>query len=731
MARFTFTFSRTRARCTFGALLAIAGGKAASQTPAPGPQAAASAAPTAQLAPVTVTGRAAAVATVSGWGDIPLARTPVQATVLSAGGLRDAGVARLADITTLDPAVSDAYNAEGYVDYLTVRGFVLDNRFNFRRDGLPINAETSIPLENKASIEILKGTSGLQSGTSAPGGLVNFVVKRPTDAPIRSAFVEWRQPGTVTAAVDLGQRFGVDHAFGVRLNAAAAHLDPMVRSSEGNRQLVALAGDWRLGRDSLLEAEVETSHRSQRSQPPFSLLGDRLPSAADVDPRVNLNNQPWSLPVVFRATTASLRWQQRLADDWRLVVHAATQRLRTDDRLAFTFGCSKEGNFDRYCSDGTFDFYDFRSDGERRRTDALQIGVDGRLATGPLEHRLFFGALRSRFTSRLQPRVDDGVVVGTGSIDGRTIVSDLPPLGTVPNTDRTERSTELSVRDAIAVTERLTAWIGVRHTALTRESFGTDGSAPVRLAQSLNTPMAALSYALSPAQTVYASWSRGVEVDVAPNRAVYANAGQPLPALKSRQTEIGLKGASTDLEWNIAAFDIDRPVASDIGDCDLPGTCDHVRDGTERHRGAEASIAARLGAWSINAGTQWLHARREGSVVGADNGRRPTNVPERTLKLGAAYDVAQVRGLTLLANASHESRRSVLPDESIGIPSVTRVDAGLRYATSIGSTQVSWRFGIDNLFDRRAWRESPFQYSHAYLYPLAPRTARASVQIDL
>ena len=68
-----------------------------------------------------------------------------------------------------------------------MRGFVIDNRFNYRRDGLPINAETSIPLDNKVQIEVLKGTSGMQAGTSAPGGLVNFVVKRPTDAPLRRA----------------------------------------------------------------------------------------------------------------------------------------------------------------------------------------------------------------------------------------------------------------------------------------------------------------------------------------------------------------------------------------------------------------------------------------------------------------------------------------------------------------------------------------------------------------
>ena len=125
-----------------------------------------------QLEPVTVIARLPGVASVAGWGDVPLSRAPLQGSVFSAEQIKDSGVQRLSDLTGFDPALSDAYNTEGYWDFLTVRGFVLDNRFNFRRDGLPINAETSIPLDNKARIEILKGASGIQAGTSVPGGLV-------------------------------------------------------------------------------------------------------------------------------------------------------------------------------------------------------------------------------------------------------------------------------------------------------------------------------------------------------------------------------------------------------------------------------------------------------------------------------------------------------------------------------------------------------------------------------
>ena len=74
----------------------------------------------------------------------------------------------------------------------------------------------------------------------------------------------------------------------------------------------------------------------------------------------------------------------------------------------------------------------------------------------------------------------------------------------------------------------------------------------------------------------------------------------------------------------------------------------------------------------------------------------------------------------------------MLPDNSVQIPSVTQFDLGARYeTTSSAGTTWTLRAGIDNVFDRRAWRESPYQFSHAYLFPLEPRTLRVSLQADL
>ncbi len=709
-----------RSATASAALLAISGALAQS--------------PVTELAPVAVTGRAEPPASIGGWGDVPLAKTPLQASVFSAEQLRDSGGQRLADLVGFDPGISDAYNTEGYWDYLTVRGFVLDNRFNFKRDGLPISAETSIPLANKSRIEILKGTSGMQAGTSAPGGLVNYVVKRPADAPVRSAFLEWREAGSVTGSVDISQRFGADQAFGLRVNAAAARLRPLVQSAHGERNLVSLAGDWRVSSSTLIEAEIERSHQSQPSVPGFSMLGNTVPPAGD--PRINLNNQPWSLPVVLDGTTASLRWQQRLAADWKFIAHAATQQLRSDDRIAFPYGCfdpnpAPDGTYyaDRYCPNGNFDLYDFRSENERRRTDVLDVSLQGQFATGDVMHALTVGVQRNRVRNRFQAQAYN--YAGTGNVDG-TLVTPPAPDATSPNTNRDEHATELYLRDRITLTERASVWLGLRHVRLSRSSVGTDGSEPIAYGQSFTTPFIAASYTFLPEQLVYASWGQGVESTVVPNQPIYANGGQALPSLKSRQVELGIKGTSDDFEWNVAAFDIVQPQFGSPGTCSIAAPCDEALDGTERHRGAEASGAWRDGPWTLRAGAQWLHARRDGSQLQAElNGRQPTNVPARTLKLQLAYDVRALPGLQLDAKLAYESARQVLPDNSTQIPGYSKVDAAARYDMLWGDQRWIWRAGVDNLFDKRAWRESPHQFEHVYLFPLAPRTFRVSVEVAL
>ena len=674
---------------------------------------------------VTVTATKA-VAGITGFGNLPLTSVPMQVGVTTAEQFKDLGIRRLSDIATIDASVGDSYNAEGYYDFLSVRGFVIDNRFNYRRDGLPISAETSLPLDNKSRIEVLKGTSGMLSGIGSPGGLVNLAVKRPTEMSLRNLFAGWQQDGSLLAQADLSERFGAQRQAGLRLNAAYEHIDPQTYVADGSRALLALAGDWQAGADTVLEAEVEYSHREQPSVPGFSVLGSAVPSPGD--PRINLNNQPWSMPSTFEATTGSLRWRQRLNDQWSMLAQAATQQLRSDDNTAFPYGCSAENVYDRYCSDGTYDMYDYRSPGERRRINVVDLSFSGDVLTGSLRHALTVGLQYNEARYLFQRQAFN--YAGTGNVQGTLIVPAAPDL-TGENTNRNARSTEAYLRDAIALDEQTTLWLGLRSARQSVDTVRTDGSEVLGYSQTTNSPWLALSHELAAGTLLYGSWGVGYEADVVPNQPRYTNAGQALRALRSQQIELGLKGALDNGEWSVAAFDIDRPVSADLGSCDVDASCTRVRDGSQVHRGLEATAATRIGPWSLGGGGMALHARREGSADAALNGLRPVNVPAYTLKLQLGYRVASVPGLELLANGLYESDRIVMPDNSLSIPSVSRLDLGLRYEQRLAGGTLVWRAGVQNVTNEDAWRESPFQFGHAFLFPMAPRTFAVSLQASL
>ena len=104
-------------------------------------------------------------------------------------------------------------------------------------------------------------------------------------------------------------------------------------------------------------------------------------------------------------------------------------------------------------------------------------------------------------------------------------------------------------------------------------------------------------------------------------------------------------------------------------------------------------------------------------------------MPAFTAKLQGRYAVAALPGLVVGAAVQHEGDRTVLPDGSLRIPSFTAVGLDGTLVQRTQAATLTWRAGIDNLFDRRAWRESPYQYGHVYLYPLAARSARVALNV--
>ena len=685
---------------------------------------------------VTVTAKAAPLldadnADVGGFA-APLAKTPQSVSVLSADLLAASAAQSLSQVLKLDASLSDNYNTTGYIESVSVRGFLLNQSGNYSRNGLAISNYAPLALENQERIEVLKGVSGLQSGVSAPGGRVNYVTKVPLKDDYTAVSLGSDSNGAPKLHLDASRVVG---GVGVRLNVVDEHLDSQFDQSSGSRQLLSLALATALGRDTSLSANFEYQRKSQPSVPGLGLLdsngdgfGDTLPSP--INPRLNLNNQSWSQPFQVSATTAEIALNHRFNADWQGRFAANTQTTTINDRLSFPDGCSSAATYvyPGLCGNGDVDVYDFRSEGERRSLNSWDAHLDGKFNALGMQQAVRLG-LSGRSSRADLPAMQAYNYVGTSNIFMPLALPADPTL-TVLNSNSRERALDAYASLVSDLSASVQSFLGVRVSRLNRSSELSNGEEAVSFEQTVSTPWAGLAWTPVAGATLYAAWGQGVELEAVPNRPLdFANPGQILPALKSEQTEIGIKWqAHPRLLLTAAAFSIDKPYADN-----LPGTLLRVAGAkTARHRGFELTAAGRVdSALSLQASLMALDATYTQAVDSTLVGQRVTNVPRYKGSLFADYKIAAVPGLAFNALASFEGSKTVTADGSVELPRAWQVDAGGSYQQRGAGRVTTWRLNIENLTNRIYWREAPStDWGGIYLFPSTPRTVRVSATVE-
>ncbi len=697
----------------------------------------------AQIAPqrvdaITVSGKSSPVldvetADVGGFGTA-LAKTPQSITVFGADLLAATATQSVSQLLKLDASLADSYNTTGYIESLSIRGFLLTQTANFRRNGLAVSNYAPLALENKERIEILKGVAGLQSGVSAPGGLVNYVTKVPHKEAFNTATFGVDEYGGTKAHVDVNSMLG---NVGVRVNVAAEKLRTQFDHANGSRQFASLAVATAITPATSVSADFEYHRKSQPSVPGLGLLdsnndgvGDTLPTR--INPRLNLNNQSWSLPFQATSTTGQVALNHRFNTDWTARVSAGTQRTKINDRIAFPDGCSSAANYvyPGLCANGDVDVYDFRSEGEKRTVSSWDAHLDGKLNTMGIKHALRIGA-SGRNSREAFPPLQAYNYVGTTNIYAPiALPSDATPLDL--NTDSRERAVEAYASITSDLTASLQSFAGLRVSRLNRASERSDGSRAVAYDQTVSTPWAGLAWSVLPTIMLYASWGEGAEMEVVPNRASrFVNYGQSLPALKSKQTEIGVKWqANSRLLMTGALFSIDKPYADDV--TTASGKPLRVAGAKQaRHRGLELAATGRVSdALSVQASMTALDAKFTQAVDPLLVGQRVTNIPRVKTSLFADYKIAAIQGLALNSLATYESGKTVTADGSVRLRNAWQLDIGARFDHVFAGKATTWRLNVENVSNRIYWREAPTQsYGGIYLFPSMPRTVRASVTV--
>jgi iron complex outermembrane recepter protein len=661
---------------------------------------------------------------------------PQSLSVITQSLLREAKATTLSRTLALDASLSDAYNAVGYIENVQIRGFLLDSVNNYQRNGLPTLNYAPFAAENKSQIEILKGVSGLQASVSAPGGLINYVVKRPTNEPISELNLSIAPRGGKSVSLDVS-RADASNGIALRLNAAHEELRPAVFHAEGARSLLSAYLTWAASTRTSVEVDLEWQRKRQLEQPGFGLLdasgtgtATTLPRLAfndptAIDPRTNLNAQPWSLPYEQKFWTAAVSVKHVLSDATTLKFALQTQRLVTNDRIAFADGSG--GIYPGASGNGDIDLYDFRSENERRSLTAAQAGITHRFVLGGMPHAL--NAALQSYQQRFAPEATQAYNYVGVTNQYAPVTLNANPSKEGLNSPNKERVTALVVSDQIALTQEAKLFIGLRSSRIERSSALSNGQEGTAYSQQITTPSGGITYAVSPYLTGYISLGQGIESEVVPNRAEFINAGQALPALKSRQKEIGIKWQpSARLLATAAVFDIEKPYSEKvIIDADkslLVAGGKHAR-----HTGLELSATGAVTPQlSVAASAMRLNARYTHAIDATLIGQHVTNVAPFTAALFADYKLEAIKGLSVNTRLRYDGKKPVFTDRSVELPAATQWDLGTRYKAG----DITWRLSVENVLNRASWKEAPTQpWGGIYLFPSAARSISLTTQIDL
>jgi len=272
----------------------------------------------------------AANASVGSLGEAPILDTPASVSVFTRALMDAQRAALLTDVVLNDPSVIPSYSPAGYYDLVNIRGFELDIFNSYRINGMRISHDAPVALENKERIEILKGLGAVESGFARPGGIVNYVTKRPTSAPFVALELDYDRWHAGREHVDFGRPIDPAGNVAYRINLANESLRSYAYGANGKRQFGSLALDWRIAPRVRIELDSEYQERSQLTVPGFNLLdGTTVPQ--NVDPRVLMNDQPWRQPWFVRTATFQGRLFVDLAPDWTAIVSTSYMKRKADD----------------------------------------------------------------------------------------------------------------------------------------------------------------------------------------------------------------------------------------------------------------------------------------------------------------------------------------------------------------------------------------------------------------
>lgn len=638
--------------------------------------------------------------------------TPFSVTAVNSEQIKNQMAQTATDAFKYDPSVTTlSENKRNENSYFAVRGIRVDMLDGTKVDGQNfVTWQADIPLEPFEQVELLKGLSGFMYGFGAPGGIINYVLKRPTDEPLRQFSVGYEASNVWSQKVDLGGRFGPDNRFGYRLNLVNEEGNTAEPNNHVRRKTLSFATDFRVTPDLTIGADVMYWKR-QTTGTLFGMNFSGAGAVADANKVARNLAQPFTY---YEGDTlsAGTSVDYRINDQWKANFKyrfARQNRLNGDSFLSVL---NAAGDYaDTQFKWKTAYYY-----------QAWDGMVQGKFSTGPLKHDVVFGV-----GYQSQTKLNDNGIGGNGISLGTSNIYN-PSL--LPNQDvgldyQPFRSEKISQRaiyasDTIGITSRISVLAGLRYTEFHDDVYDISAQTTASYRAKPVSPTAALMYKTDNDSTAYVSYVESMEPGGSAG-VTDKNYRQTFGPLTSKQYEVGWKADKDTWGANLALFRVERG----YGYTNQSGY--YVQDGTQRFQGLDASGWVRLARnWRVIGGVLLLNTK----AVDVDDpvvaGKRIFATPRYVVTGRVEYDTPFVRGLTLAAGVKVTGQQEVDAANTISVPAYTTIDLSAKYATRIAGKSVVLRAAVNNLTDKRYWTTT----YNGFVLPGSTRTFLASATMD-
>lgn len=647
--------------------------------------------------------------------------TPMSIARIDQAEIAAKGIENLSDLAKQDTSLGDGYVPIGYYGNVISRGFALDSGNSYLINGQTVRGEQNIAFENKQQVDLLKGVAALNSAMATPGGVVNYVTKRPED--IKSLSLRANEYGQVGAHLDLGY-LGKDEKWGYRLNLATEKLKPYIQEADGERYFASLALDYQIDSAQKIEFDTEWQQQQQYSVAGYQLFNGQLPTNISWDRA--LGHQAWSKPVQNDSVSTQVQYFNELNHNWDLKANASFSQAVIDDYSSFPWGCYSDvcqidGLGNQFDTQGLYDLYDFQSPNDTRQTWQLGSALTGEISTGQLQHQLNLAWQMTNKRHQQHGAVNAWVGVGDATAPNIPVPPSDATLGARYTALKSQQHA-LHLIDQVRWHPAWAAVLGGKWLNLDEQANDVNNQLQRDTKISEFLPQLALMYQPTENTHVYMSYKEGLsDGAVAPWYA--QNAFLSLVPRHSKQYEAGVKHQAQTWDWSMAVFDLtqDYQYAKAVGDVFW-----FVNEGEQRSRGLEVGLNAAIGS-NVELASQatWLDAKVEG-VAGFSEMQ---NVPKLRLNLQGRYHVSQVPGLSVAAQLRYSASKFANKTATVKAPAYTVVDLSAQHDFVWQGHAVETRLALDNVFNEYYWRDVGDYMGDDYLFLGAPRTLKLATTV--